>query len=325
VQNFGPTTSYSTPQPVTGHSRFFAGASSDGLVGGKYETAGCTLLASSADLQWGSGLGAELRRHTELHCQSFFQPVNELAIAVAGKATIQRRANGPEQKFVSQTGLACLCPRGVDVRYLNVSQGQLDMLHLYLPSDLCGLLESGDDAVDAGLIYTGGIDDPLVRGIGTAIAEELSRGHRSTSSSLVVDSLSTAITARLVERYARVGSPLAASALQVSGRLEKRRLNRVLEFIDTHATTAVSLDVLAAEACLSRYHFIRAFKRTTGLTPLAYVNNVRMDRAKSLLRSTKHTVEDISAMLSFSSASNFARSFKRTVGLTPGDYRCNGR
>lgn len=310
-----------TPKPIAAHTRFAAEESIGRLVGAKYETAGCTLLASSYDHRWHRGLGAELRRYTHLYCPSFLQPVNELAIAVGGSATIQRRANGPEQKFVSQSGGACLCPRGVDVRYLHVSQGQLDMLHLYLPRDLYGLLESGDDAVNAGLMYTGGIDDPLVRVIGTTIAEELSRGQPSNASSLMVDSLSTAVVARLVERYAHPGSSLAASASQDSGKLDKRRLSRVLEFIDTHADAEISLESIATEACLSRYHFVRAFKRSTGFTPLAYVNKLRIDRAKSLLRDTRRTVDDIATMLNFSSASNFTRAFKRTVGTTPCIYR----
>jgi AraC family transcriptional regulator len=321
VQTYHPITPASSPQPVFGHARLLAEDNIDRLVGGKYETAGCTLLASSAKHRWNSGLGAELRRHTDLHCQAFQQPVNELAIAVSGSATIARRANGPEQKFVSQAGIACLCPRGVDVRYLHVAQGQLDMLHLYLPRDLYGLLASGDDAVNAGLIYTGGIDDPVVRSIGIAIVEELSQNQPSGRSSLIVDSLSTAVAARLVERYARPGSVLAASSAQGSGKLEKRRLDRVLAFIDAHAASDLSLDAIATQACLSRYHFIRAFKRSTGLTPLVYVNTLRIDRAKHLLRTTKRTVDDISTVLNFSSSSNFTRAFKRTVGLTPGVYR----
>lgn len=321
MQTRSPLTSSTPPRPVAAHARFTSDEASAGLVGGKYETDGCTLLASSTNHPWRSGLGAELRRHTDLHCPAFLQPVNELAIAVGGSATIQRRASGPEQKFGSHAGVACLCPRGVDVRYLHVSHGQLDMLHLYLPRDLYGMLESGDDAIDAGLVYTGGIDDPLIRGIGTAIADELLYGQPSQASSLMVDSLSTAVAARLVERYARAGSTLAMAASCRGGTLDRRRLSRVLEFIDTHADSDVSLDAIAAEACLSRYHFVRAFKRSTGLTPLAYVNNVRLDRAKRLLRDTRHTVDDIAATLNYSSASNFSRMFKRAVGQTPGNYR----
>ena len=309
------------PKPVAAHPKFSSCNNFDGLVGSKYETEGCTLLASSTGRSWSNGLGAELRRHTDLHCQPFLQPVNELAIAIGGSATIQRRASGPEQKFVSRKGLACLCPRGIEVRYLHVEQGQLDMLHLYLPQDLYGLLESGEDALKAGLIYIGGIDDPLVRGIGTAIAEELANDLLSSTSSLMVDSLSTAVAARLVDRYTQAGSPLAKSASRVTGILDKRRLDRVLEFIDTHAETNISLDDIASEACLSRFHFIRAFKRSMGVTPLAYVTDVRINRAKHLLRSTKQTVDEISTMLNFSSASNFTRTFKRTVGLAPNVYR----
>jgi AraC family transcriptional regulator len=227
--------------------------------------------------------------------------------------------------FSSHSGLACLCPRGVDVRYLHIADGSLDMLHLYLPSNLFGLLDIEDDGVrDVGLNYLAGIRDPLIAQIGQTIAQELVSGPATRASSLRAESLGVALAAHLVERYAAQGvarTAMAKSFDQVRGGLDSRRLKRVVEFVHAHVDANISLDAMAREACLSRFHFVRAFRQSTGQTPLAYVTAARIARAQELLRQTSSTIEDIALALNFSSSSNFVRTFKREVGLTPSGYR----
>src|ERR1700740_3559656 len=102
----------------------------------------------------------------------------------------------------------------------------------------------------------------------------------------MVESLGVALTAHLVERYAQQGqarSALAKFSHQVRGGLDSRRLTRVVEVVHAHVDGNISLDAMAQEACLSRFHFARAFRQSTGLTPLAYVTAVRVARAKELL------------------------------------------
>ncbi|MFD1554990.1 helix-turn-helix domain-containing protein [Paraburkholderia silviterrae] len=294
--------------------------------GSKYELSGSHLLASSSSLGWGPGFTAELCHHDEeLDCPPFFQPVNEVAIAIRGSALVHRRASGPEQTFSSSSGIACLCPRGVDVRYLHVASGSVDTLHLYLPTNLFGLLEIEDDSVqDVGLNYLAGVRDPLITQIGRTIGQELTSGTLTRASNLLVESLGVALTAHLVERYAQQGqarSALAKSFHQVRGGLDSRRLTRVIEFVHAHVGANISLDAMAQEACLSRFHFARAFRQSTGLTPLAYVTAVRIARAKELLQQTSSTIEDIALALNFSCSSNFVRTFRREVGVTPSAYR----
>ena len=95
----------------------------------------------------------------------------------------------------------------------------------------------------------------------------------------------------------------------------------MLDDIAGHAEVPISLEALACEASLSRFHFARAFHPSRGQPPLAYVNAVRVNRAKRLLREDGGSIESIAATLQFSSGSNFVRTFKRAVGQTPGDYR----
>ena len=66
----------------------------------------------------------------------------------------------------------------------------------------------------------------------------------------------------------------------VRGALDPQRLGRVKDFIETHLSRDLTIESLAREACLSRFHFSRAFKAVTGMTPHSYVTERRIERAK---------------------------------------------
>lgn len=293
------------------------------MLGSKYELGGSKLIASSVDRGWGSSVTAEVRRHEDLHCTGFVQQVNEVIIALSGSAKIRRRADGPEQKFLSRPGSACICPRGVAVKYLHIHSGSLDMLHLYLPQNLFGNLESSDSSsVDSGLMYTGGFFDPLVQHIGLAIAEELQAEH--SAGRIVLDSLALALAARMLQHYTRqVPGNMSGTYIdgKAAGALDHARLNRVLEFMYQNLASDITLEELAGVACLSVYHFARAFKLATGSAPVQYFTDLRIARAKALLADPSISIEDVAFSTGFSSGPNFARAFRKSVGLSPTHYR----
>ncbi|QTG16944.1 helix-turn-helix transcriptional regulator (plasmid) [Agrobacterium tumefaciens] len=309
-------------EPARDDGRFGTGVPHGAMLGAKYEVFGSKLLRSSAEMAWQGCVAAEIRRHTDLHCPSFLQPVNEVAIAVAGSAKVNRRANGPEQNFLLRPGAACICPRGVEVNYLHIFSGQLDMLHLYLPMDLYGTLNSTANAPVPALIYCGGIVDPLISQIALAISEEMELG-RSTGS-LLIDSLGMALAARMLQRYSRQSETSLTATFhdaETSKGLDQVRLDRVLDFINHTVTDNISLEKLADIACLSMYHFSRAFKLSTGSAPYQYICNLRISRCKALLADHTRTIEEIAISAGFSSGANFARTFKKVVGISPSQYR----
>ena len=83
----------------------------------------------------------------------------------------------------------------------------------------------------------------------------------------------------------------------------------------------VTLDDLAAAAHLSKYHLVRAFKARTGLPPHAYLQQIRLRQAGTLLRQTSSTVEQIGRECGYRSASQFAAAFRRHYGQSPARYR----
>ncbi len=102
--------------------------------------------------------------------------------------------------------------------------------------------------------------------------------------------------------------------------LEKTKISRVKEYLDAYYLRDITLDDLAAIAQFSPYHLLRAFRRTVGLTPHAYLIQVRIEAGKRLLRNG-NSISDVSATTGFSDQSHFTRHFKRIMGVTPGQYQ----
>src|SRR5215470_1297023 len=76
-------------------------------------------------------------------------------------------------------------------------------------------------------------------------------------------------------------------------------------------------------ACLSQFHFARAFKAAIGQSPHRYVSRKRLERAKALLTADDRSLVDIALTLNFSCQANFTRAFRQATGQTPGQYRRN--
>lgn len=101
-------------------------------------------------------------------------------------------------------------------------------------------------------------------------------------------------------------------------------LKRLLMAVDKIYSTAeqkLSLDDLAATACMSKFHFLRLFKAAFQKTPYQFINEVRVARAKELLNTSKLSVREIANQTGFDSSSTFSRTFYNTTGFYPTQFR----
>jgi len=103
--------------------------------------------------------------------------------------------------------------------------------------------------------------------------------------------------------------------------LNEAALNRVIEYIDTYTDEKIDIEQLASLANVSRFHFSRLFKTSTGLAPYQYVVKHRIEKAKNMLHSTPVSIAEVSIASGFSSQSHFTEVFRRVVGTTPSEYR----
>ena len=98
-------------------------------------------------------------------------------------------------------------------------------------------------------------------------------------------------------------------------------LRRARDHADRQYAEPLDLDALAAEARLSKYHFLRLFRTTYGVTPTEYVSRRRIERAQDLLRATNLTVTEVCHAVGFSSLGSFSSRFREVVGETPTEFQ----
>ncbi|MFQ3456678.1 AraC family transcriptional regulator [Bradyrhizobium sp. UFLA01-814] len=284
---------------------------------------GCVnLLSTSTNRGW-FGLSAQLCsvRKTVAPWRT---PQSEIRICVdvrGNKSSIARRAPGIESRIVVRRGTVWFSPPGLQEGLVDIADDMSGVLHIYLP--LTHFSPSNFDinvreSVVGGLSYEDAFDDPLLAEIGCAIASELQT--ETSAGRLLIEGLASSLAARLVQKCTRestgqsIGSP-------ARGGLDRRRLQRVMDYIEANLEGDLTLDHMASIACLSRFHFARAFKEAVGESPHRHVSAKRLNRAKALLMHGNRSLVDIALSLSFASQANFTRAFRQATGHAPGQFR----
>lgn len=97
-------------------------------------------------------------------------------------------------------------------------------------------------------------------------------------------------------------------------------LRLVLGYMQANMKEPLTIDALATEAGLSKYYFLREFKRMTGDTPVTFINKIRCENAKKLLLSGC-SVQEACAESGFENASYFGKVFKKITGISPREYQ----
>jgi AraC family transcriptional regulator len=286
----------------------------------KYGSAG--LLLSSADRGW-SGLSAELRNH----CKGVMPWRNsrsdaEICVAVGGnESLVTRRAQGIEDRRVASRGTIWVSPPGWRGGSLEIAGDLVGILHIYLPLSQFSPSRLGANIDESGigaLSYESAFEDPLLAEIADAIASELQA--QTSAGNLLVEALASSLAARLVQKHVSASSDHFFPRFTRQG-LDRRRLFRILGYIEANLEGDLTIDRMASIACLSRYHFARAFKQAVGQSPHRYVSAKRLERAKALLIQGDRSLVDIALALSFSCQANFTRAFRQVMGQAPNEYR----
>ncbi len=157
------------------------------------------------------------------------------------------------------------------------------------------------------------------------VAELLSAAHalmeahgQRAAPKLAVDEAFTAALSLMVRRHSR-NEPRGRRLGREVGPIRRARGT-----IDDLYMQDLTLDELAGVAGLSRYHFLRAFRREVGVTPHAYLTGRRIAAAKGYLGG-EVPLSEVALACGFYDQSHFSRAFKGCTGLTPGQYRRGSR
>jgi AraC-like DNA-binding protein/quercetin dioxygenase-like cupin family protein len=100
-----------------------------------------------------------------------------------------------------------------------------------------------------------------------------------------------------------------------------KRLQPILQLLQTRYTEALSLNELASVGCMSSSYCCELFQIALGTTPIAYRNELRLIEARRLMQTTDLTVHDIAYRVGFQSVQQFNRLFRRDIGCSPSHFR----
>ena len=160
----------------------------------------------------------------------------------------------------------------------------------------------------------GEIADPLILQLGSAVAEEMASGHDDR---LFLDSVKHVLAARLIRRHSRT----AVQHLPPKEQLMRGQMLALREFIESRFDQKIAVAELAAAVRMTPQRLGRALSASTGFSPHAFVNHVRIERAKQLLTCSHLTLAQIAFTLGFASQSHFTAVFRRFQSVTLGEYR----
>lgn len=98
-------------------------------------------------------------------------------------------------------------------------------------------------------------------------------------------------------------------------------MENMITFMLGNVHSSLTLDQLASQANMSKYHFSRLFKENTGYSPIDYFSRLKIQKACNLLYSSSFSIKEISDLLSFNNQFYFSKVFKKITGYSPSDYR----
>ena len=126
--------------------------------------------------------------------------------------------------------------------------------------------------------------------------------------------------ARRLRKWLTLPSSAATKAHRRGG-LSPAALRRVQLFVEANLERPIRLEDLAGRAGLSLYHFARAFRMSAGVTPRAFVEQRRIERAKQLIVSSDQSLADIAIASGFGTQSRLTTTLRQRTGFTPAEYR----
>lgn len=101
---------------------------------------------------------------------------------------------------------------------------------------------------------------------------------------------------------------------------KEKRLQEILAYMEFRICEPMSMDELCQHFSLSRSSINKLFKKEKDCGPMEYFNNMKVQRAKEMIRDDRKNLTEIAAFLSYSSLPHFSKQFKKVTGMAPMEY-----
>lgn len=282
----------------------------------RHELPLCPLLATSEGRNW---LGVRLDEYGSFHATEPepMPPRNHHVVLIArghSSYVFQKRL-GQNYESAFKPGEMAMIPAGHETTY----RGRLaSHLRIALSTDI--LTEAVEQLGRAGtyarpqLQNVFRIEDQCVARLGDICSSELLQSAHPTQD-ILIESITMALLAHLLRSYG-----VSIQAHDGCSGSNAAAMRRVLDFMNQPLDDRISLSDLAAVSGISRFHLSRIFKKQFGISPIAYLERTRIERAKDLIQRADLSLAEVAQMVGFADQSHFTRRFKHYAGYTPGAF-----
>jgi AraC family transcriptional regulator len=253
-------------------------------------------------------------KHGALH--DVVEPMADHVIMTypTGTQRLERRSGRSVAIGMARSGVVTIIPAGSSARW--DIPGAVDVVQLYLPHRTLERVAAEAEMAGVGdLLERTGHPDLITSRLLTSAVDAMDGS--AALDALFRQQMTDLLATRVLAAHAGTPAPFQPTL----GGLSPMALRRAIERLRSDAEADVSLAALASDAGLSRFHFCRAFKESTGLSPHAWLRQHRIEQAMSMLRDTDESIVSIAAALGYSSQTAFAAAFRKMTGETPRDWR----
>jgi AraC family transcriptional regulator len=195
--------------------------------------------------------------------------------------------------------------------------GPAEVAHVYLPDQRlqsCAALLPGGHRIE--LIPRIGCEDRVAATLLKLLFE--APDLQDSSATLFAEQVLDLVCLQLIRVHS---APAARTDTIPKGGLTRRQLRLVTSYMLERIDEEITLIELAGLLNLSRFHFCRAFRNTTGLAPHAWLTRQRMQRARALIANSNLPIASIAVAVGFTTPSAFAAAFRKAFGKSPTQLR----
>ena len=239
-----------------------------------------------------------------------------MSVALTANSNMEWTHQGKKITHRFKRGQLHLLPTGTTGRWYSIASN-VEMLHLELTHSF--LQQTAKEALGfnpARVQFSERAiaNDVQVEYIGLALLAELQEGGKNGR--IYSQSLARTLAIHLLQRYA-----ISTESTILEQPVPEHELGPVLDYIDLHLASEITLKTLAAQSNLSTSHFRALFAQAVGLSPRQYILNQRIRRAKELLHQTDLPIAHVASAVGFYDQSHLTRHMRQLLDTTPGALR----
>ena len=259
---------------------------------------------------------------TDREFETAATPDQTIVALLARDQYLEAFSGGLWRRTVYRAGTVGLTPGGRTDRLrrcTNRQKASFQKANIYLPALL--LEEASDEFRRAGQRSGGGglnalaFQDSMLGHVAMMLVKAL----RAGASDLYAAATAQWLAVHLVCFHAGWLEPERLTL--DPGAISDRRIERVMEMMSARLADPLTLDELAAEAGVSKFHFVRLFRDKVGSTPHAFLVRLRLEAARSMLAASDLEIGTIAGLCGYARGSDLATAFRRRFGTTPLAWR----